>query len=89
MLEFLRSTPAQATIWGTVLIMLCLIGFFVVKRVRDRVDGGGPSASDLLSEFRDLREDGDITPQEFRQIKAVLGTKLQQNPRAKDTEDAG
>ena len=89
MLDFLRSTPAQATIWGTVLIMLCLIGVFVVKRFRDRVDREGPSPSDLLSEFRGLREDGEITPQEFRQIKAVLGTKLQQSLGARDAEDDG
>jgi len=89
MLEFLRSTPAQATIWGTALLVLCLIGFYIVKRVRDRVDSEGPSASDLLSGFRGLREEGNITPQEFRQIKAVLGTKLQQRPRAKDAEGDG
>lgn len=89
MLEFLRTTPAQATIWGSVLIVLCLIGVFLVKRIRDRVDNEGPSASDLLSGFRNLREEGDITPQEFQQIKAVLGTKLQQNLRAKDAEGDG
>ena len=89
MLDFLRSTPAQATIWGTVLIVLCLVGVFVVKRFRDRADSDGPSPSDLLSEFRELREDGDITPQEFRQIKAVLGTKLQQSLGSKDTEGDG
>ena len=89
MQDFLRSTPAQATIWGTVLIVLCLVGVFVVKRFRDRADRGGPSPSDLLSEFRELREDGDITPQEYRQIKAVLGTKLQQSLGSKDAEGDG
>ena len=89
MLDFLRSTPAQATIWGTVLIVLCLVGVFVVKRFRDRADRGGPSPSDLLSEFRELREDGDISPQEFQQIKSVLGTKLQQSLGARDAEDDG
>jgi hypothetical protein len=43
----------------------------------------------LLSEFRDLREDGDITPQEYRQIKALLGTKLQQSLGSKDADGDG
>ncbi len=89
MLDFLRSTPAQATIWGTVLIVLCLVGVFIVKRFRDRADSEGPSPSDLLSGFRDLREDGGISPEEFRQIKAVLGTKLQQSLGSKDAEGDG
>jgi hypothetical protein len=89
MQDFLRSTPAQATIWGTALIVLCLVGVFVVKRFRDRTSSEGPSPSDLLSEFRELREGGDITPQEFRQIKAVLGTKLQQSLGSKDAEGDG
>jgi hypothetical protein len=86
MLDFLRSTPAQATIWGTVLIMLCLIGVYVVKRFRDRGDSAGPSPSDLLSEFRQMREGGEITTEEFRHIKGVLGTRLQQNLGAKNAE---
>lgn len=89
MLDFLRSTPAQATVWVTVLIVLCLVAVFVVKRFRDRADSEGPSPSDLLSEFRELSEGGEITPQEFRQIKAILGTKLQQGLGSKNTEGDG
>lgn len=89
MLDFLRSTPAQATIWGTVLIVLCLAAVFVVKRFRDRVDSDRPSPSDMLSEFRELQEDGDLTPEEYRQIKAVLGTKLRQSLGSKDAEGDG
>jgi hypothetical protein len=89
MLDFLRSTPAQATIWVTVLMVLCLVGVFVIRRFRDPTGSAGPSPSDLLSEFRDLREDGDITPQEYRQIKALLGTKLQQSLGSKDADGDG
>jgi uncharacterized membrane protein len=89
MLEFLRSTPAQGTIWVTVLIAICVAGVYVVKRFRERADSGEPTASDLLTEFREMREGGEITPQEFRQIKSVLGTKLQQSLGSKDTEGDG
>jgi hypothetical protein len=36
-----------------------------------------------------MSEQGGITPQEFRQIKAVLGTKLQHDLDSKDTEGDG
>lgn len=86
MLEFLRSTPAQAVIWVTALIVLCLIGVFIVKWLRERMNRDEGSASEWLSEFRQMREGGDITIQEFQQIKGVLGTKLQQSLEAKNTE---
>jgi len=86
MLEFLRSTTAQAVIWGTSLILLCMIGVYVVKWFREGADSNEPSASDLLSEFRQMREGGEITTEEFRHIKGVLGTKLQQNLGAKNAE---
>lgn len=90
MLEFLRSTPAQAVIWVTVLIVLCVVGVYIVKWVRSRGESGEPQASEWLTGFREMSEHGEITPQEFRQIKAVLGTKLgkklQRKGESKDTE---
>ena len=88
MVEFLRSTPAQAVIWVSVLIALCLVGVYIVKWVRNRENSGEPPASEWLTGFREMNEQGEITPQEFRQIKAVLGTKLQRKGESKDTEDA-
>jgi len=89
MLEFLRSTPAQAVIWVSVLIVLCTVGAYVVKWVRNRHGSDEPPASELLTDFREMSEHGEITPQEFRQIKAVLGTKLQPKGESKNTEGDG
>ena len=86
MLEFLRSTPAQAVIWVTVLIVLCMIAVYVVKWFRNRDDRGPPQPSEWLTGFREMSEHGGITPEEFRQIKSVLGTKLQRDVGSKDTE---
>ena len=84
--EFLRSTPAQAVIWVTVLIVLCIAGVYIIKWVRSRGDSSEPPASEWLTGFREMNENREITPQEFRQIKAVLGTKLQRKGESKDTE---
>jgi len=89
MLEFLRSTPAQAVVWVTVLIVLCVVAVYVVKWFRSRNDGGQPPPGEWLTEFREMSEQGGITPEEFRQIKSVLGTKLQHDLGSKDTEDDG
>ena len=89
MLEFLRSTPAQAVIWVTVLIALCAVGVYIIRWIRNREDNSQPRASEWLTGFREMSEHGEITPQEFRQIKAVLGTKLQQSLGAKDAEGDG
>ena len=89
MLEFLRSTPAQAVIWVTVLIVLCMVAVYVVKWFRNRHDSGQPRPSEWLTGFREMSEQGGLTPDEFRQIKSVLGTKLQHDLDSKDTEGDG
>jgi hypothetical protein len=87
MKEFLLTTPAQVVIWTTALLVVSLIGVYVVGRFRDRKDDDRLSANDLLTNFRDLHLQGDIEDSEFRDIKTVLGTKLQQE--LKDTEERG
>ena len=89
MQEFLRSTPAQAVIWVTVLIVLCMVAVYVVKWFRNRHDSGQPRPSEWLTGFREMSEQGGLTPDEFRQIKSVLGTKLQHDLDSKDTEGDG
>ena len=78
MKQFLLSTPAQLVIWLTALAVLVAIGGFVVGRLRGRADDERQTANDLLTNFRDLHDQGDIDAAEFRNIKTVLGVKLQQ-----------
>jgi hypothetical protein len=76
--EFLDSTPVQLVIGLTALAILTVIGAFVVKKFRDRNDDDRPTANDLLTNFRDLHDEGDISEKEYRNIKTVLGDKLHQ-----------
>ena len=76
--EFLDSTPVQLVIVLTALAILTVIGAFVVKKFRDRNDDDRPTANDLLTNFRDLHDEGDISEKEYRNIKTVLGDKLHQ-----------
>lgn len=76
MQDFLLTTPAQAVIWTTALVIICLIAYYVVERFRDRKDDNHSVTHELLTNFRDLRQQGVIEETEFRDIKTVLGTKL-------------
>ena len=78
MKQFLLSTPAQLVIWLAALAILVAIGGFVVGRLRGRADDERQTANDLLTNFRELHDQGDIDAAEFRNIKTVLGVKLQQ-----------
>ena len=78
MKQFLLSTPAQLVIWLAALAILVAIGGFVVGRLRGRSDDERQTANELLSNFRELHDQGDIDAAEFRNIKTVLGVKLQQ-----------
>jgi hypothetical protein len=78
MKQFLVSTPAQLVIWLTVLAVLVAIGAYIVGRFRGRSDDERLTANELLSNFRELHDQGDIHPSEFRNIKTVLGVKLRE-----------
>jgi hypothetical protein len=78
MKQFLLTTPAQLLIWLSVLAILVVLGGYMVGRFRGRADDVQQSANVLLTNFREMHHRGDIADKEFRNIKTVLGVKLQQ-----------
>ena len=89
MLEFLRSTPAQAVIWVAVLSVLCVVGVYLIRFFREGAGEDPASSSDLLTGFRELHDGGGLSRQEFQRIKTVLGPKLQDDLPVKDSGDDG
>ncbi len=83
--DFLNSTPTQVVLWLTVLAVLSLIGLYLVKRFRDDAGQARPTASELLTNFRELHHQGDISEVEFRQLKTVLGEDLREELRRNDS----
>lgn len=78
MQEFLQSALAQSVIWIAALVALCSVGVYLIKLVRERGEGGDQSsASDMLTGFRDMQNEGEISQTEFKRIKSVLGGRLQ------------
>jgi hypothetical protein len=89
MMEFLRSTSAQAVLWTTVLVIFAAVGVYVALWVRDRQHRENSSPSELLSDFRQLHDQGDLSQAEFQRIKSLLGEKLQNDLESKDAENTG
>lgn len=84
--DFLRSTPAQVVIWVAVLAAISVIGIYFALWFRDLARQDKNSSSDLLTDFRDLHDRGGLSQTEFKQIKSVLGEKLQEELGSKDAE---
>ena len=80
----LATPTAKAVLWVAVLLIMMAIGYYGLRRFRDRIDDDRQTASDLLTNFREIHHEGDISDMEFRTIKTVLGQKLQQE--MKDAE---
>lgn len=84
MQEFLATPIAKVVLWMSVLLVLLVMGYYLVRRFRDRIGDDHPTASDLLTNFREMHREGDISEAEFRTIRTVLGRKLQE-----ELKDAG
>ncbi|HUE72818.1 MAG TPA: hypothetical protein VMP01_18175 [Pirellulaceae bacterium] len=76
--EWTDVTPHlyQLGIWGGLLVLLLVIAFLVVRKLRDNATGNQPRSGDMLSNFQEMKQEGDISDAEFRNIKAVLGNQL-------------
>ena len=77
MLKFLTTTEAQAVLYVAALLILMTMGCYIVLRFRDRTDEDQLKANELLTNFREIHQQGDINDTEYRTIKTTLGVKLQ------------
>ena len=74
--EFLWSPASQVVISVSILAILTVVGYYLVRRTRESMDFSTPSANELLTEFRQSREDERMSELEFRRIKQTLGEKI-------------
>jgi uncharacterized membrane protein len=58
--------------------LLVMTALYVIRKIRSKTLQQELSASDLLSNFRELHDRGELTDAEFRTIKATLAARLQQ-----------
>jgi hypothetical protein len=63
------------------------LGALVVSKFRGSSKDEERPASEMLSNFRNLREQGELSETEFRNIKTLLSDKIQEE--LKDSEEQG
>jgi len=79
------SLSIQLIVWGTVLAVLVVVAYFVVRKLRGLAAGNDDTPVELLTNFREMKLQGDISDKEFRTIKALLNEK--QAPTIKQNQD--
>ena len=78
MADLLAHPFVRAGLLFLVIALLTGAGAFFVSRFRGGKEEEQPGASELLTNFRELHEEGELSAQEFRKIKTLLADKLQQ-----------
>jgi len=64
-------------IWLAVLAGLIAIGIYVIGKFRDTPTKRAPQASELITNFQQLHDRGELSDAEYRTIKAMLAERLQ------------
>ena len=59
----------------TVVIILCLIAYYILRKIRDGSNLEN-TTSDHLSNFREMKQRGVLDDKEFRIIKTTLSEKM-------------
>ena len=85
--DFFEDPIVQLVIWLAVFSALVAIAGYFTMRLRTEPAQQEPVASEMLSKFRDLHGQGDLSEEEFRTIKTTLAEQLQEE--LKDNEGKG
>jgi len=76
MLDFLSTPTAQIVLGLAGIAVVVAIGVYVVARVRSEWIESKPETSELITNFRELRDSGELSEKEYRTIKGMLADKL-------------
>jgi uncharacterized membrane protein len=76
--RFWSLQPETLILWLAVLAALVAVAVYFIKKIRTKTLQYEPPASELLSKFRDLHSQGELSDEEFRTIKTTLTVQLQQ-----------
>jgi hypothetical protein len=78
MADLLAHPLVRAGLLFLAVAVLSGLGAFIVSRFRGGREEDQPAASELLTKFRELHEQGELSDEEFRNIKTLLADQLQQ-----------
>ncbi|MEK6237273.1 MAG: hypothetical protein N2C14_21390 [Planctomycetales bacterium] len=87
MLEFLQQIDGPTRIALAALVVLLIVGAYLIQKTRA---GGTEDVSDthsMLTNFREMYAQGELSDEEYRTIKSTLSTQLQEE--LQDEEETG
>ena len=87
MVEFLQSLDREAVIALLALLVLTILGGFLIQKARAGRTEGASDTHGMLTNFRELHDQGDLSDEEYRTIKSALSTQLQEE--LHDEEETG
>ena len=87
MVELLEGPWYLAIILFAAVVALIAVGAYAVSKWRDATEDDTNTASELLTNFREMHSRGDLTDEEFRTIKARLSYEMQHELRNSDNKD--
>ena len=77
----------RALLMLAAILALAASGIYFMRRFRGGAGDDGPEASKLLTKFRELHVQGDLSGEEFRTIKTKLAGQLQEE--LNDNDETG
>ena len=86
MLEFLESAAAKVIVMLALVVALIVIGVYIAARVRNMLANPAPDSSKLLTKFRELHAKGELSDEEFRTIKSMLGEHMHQELKLRNND---
>jgi uncharacterized membrane protein len=75
--RFWQSEPQWLILGIAVLAAMVVVAYYVLGKIRPNPSQKEPNASQWLSKFRDLHSRGELSDEEFREIKTTLAAQLQ------------
>src|SRR5947199_3195503 len=77
LVDFLETKEARIVLGFTGLTMLVLVGYYLVSKVRSNLHDPETPPTEFISNFRELHSQGELSDEEYRTIKTMLGARLQ------------
>lgn len=76
MAELFRHPVSKALLWFAVIFALSALAVIVLRRLRGDDAEDQPTASELLTKFRELHGRGGLSDDEYRTIKTKLAAQI-------------
>jgi len=77
----------ELIVWAAVLGIAVTVAYYVIAKVRTAPAQYEPTASELMSKFRETHSQGGLSDEEFRTIKTTLTEQLREE--LSDNEEKG